>query len=137
MSTENSILIKNIYYMLAYAYKALYREGFEKTGTENFEHMEPFEVEELGNDDFTNGVWSERVLVITQDYEIKGYVFMPKIGKRSRVLSDILNGKKRFVAIKDCEVAYRQLPNRRTEFHDFVQLNINSIIILRPTCSEE
>lgn len=39
MSTENSILIKNIYYMLAYAYKALYREGFEKTGTENFEHI--------------------------------------------------------------------------------------------------
>ena len=25
--------------MLAYAYKALYREGFEKTGTENFEHI--------------------------------------------------------------------------------------------------
>lgn len=39
MSTENSILIKNIYYMLAYAYKALYREGFEKTGTEKFEHI--------------------------------------------------------------------------------------------------
>lgn len=91
----------------------------------------------ISDDDFTNGVWSERVLVITQDYEIKGYVFMPKVGRRSRVLSDILNGKKRFVAIKDCEVAYRQLPNRRTEFHDFVQLNINSIIILRPTTSEE
>lgn len=88
-------------------------------------------------DDFTNGVWSERVLVITQDYEIKGYVYMPKIGRRSRVLSDILNGKKRFVAIKDCEVSYRQLPNRRTEFHDFVQLNINSIIILRPTTADE
>lgn len=39
MSTENSILIKNIYYMLAYAYKALYREGFEKNGTEKFEHI--------------------------------------------------------------------------------------------------
>ena len=101
------------------------------------EEFEPFEIEELGDSDFTNGVWSERVLVITQDYEIKGYVFMPKIGKRSRVLSDILNGKKRFVAIKDCEVSYRQLPNRRTEFHDFVQLNINSIIILRPTAKEE
>ena len=101
---------------------------------EDFEH---FEIEELGDNDFTNGVWSERVLVITQDYEIKGYVFMPKIGKRSRVLPDILNGKKRFVAIKDCEVSYRQLPNRRTEFHDFVQLNIDSIIILRPTSNEE
>ncbi|CDC18997.1 MAG TPA: hypothetical protein IAD26_06565 [Candidatus Limenecus avicola] len=104
---------------------------------EDFEHIEPFEIEELGDNDFTNGVWSERVLVITQDYEIKGSVFMPKIGKRSRVLSDILNGKKRFVAIKDCEVSYRLMPNRRTEFHDFVQLNINSIIILRPTSDSE
>ena len=96
-----------------------------------------FEIHEDPMDDFTNGVWSERVLVITQDYEIKGYVYMPKIGRRSRVLSDILNEKKRFVAIKDCEVSYRQLPNRRTEFHDFVQLNINSIIILRPTTDDE
>ena len=104
---------------------------------EDFEHIEPFEIEELGDNDFTNGVWSERVLVITQDYEIKGSVFMPKIGKRSRVLSDILNGKKRFVAIKDCEVSYRLMPNRSTEFHDFVQLNINSIIILRPTSDSE
>ena len=72
---------------------------------EDFEHIEPFEIEELGDNEFTNGVWSARVLVITQDYEIKGSVFMPKIGKRSRVLSDILNGKKRFVAIKDCEVS--------------------------------
>ena len=104
---------------------------------EDFEHIEPFEIEELGDNDFTNGVWSERVLVITQDYEIKGSVFMPKIGKRSRVLSDILNGKKRFVAIKDCEESYRLMPNRRTEFHDFVQLNINSIIILRPTSDSE
>lgn len=28
--------------------------------------------------EFLSGVWSERVLVVTQDYEIKGYVFMPK-----------------------------------------------------------
>lgn len=107
--------------------------------SEEFEDLDlgSYELGELADNDFTNGVWSERILVITQDYEIKGYVYMPKIGKRSRVLSDILNGKKRFVAIKDCEVAYRQLPNRRTEFHDFVQLNIHSIIILRPTCNEE
>ena len=30
-----------------------------------------FEIHEDPMDDFTNGVWSERVLVITQDYEIK------------------------------------------------------------------
>ena len=86
---------------------------------------------------FVSGVWSERVLVVTQDYEIKGYVFMPKTGKRNRVLSDILNGTKRFVAIKDCEIAHRQNPNRKTEHHNFLQLNLNSIIILRPTAENE
>lgn len=89
------------------------------------------------NDDFITGVWSERVLVITQDYEIKGYVFMPKTGKKNRVLSDILNGLKRFVAIKDCEITHRLIPNRRTEYHNFLQLNLNSIILLRPTLEDE
>lgn len=84
-----------------------------------------------------SGVWSERVLVVTQDYEIKGYVFMPKTGKRNRVLSDILNGTKRFVAIKDCEIVHRLNPNRKTEHHNFLQLNLNSIIILRPADDEE
>ena len=86
---------------------------------------------------FISGVWSERVLVVTQDYEIKGYVFMPKTGKKNRVLSDILNGLKRFVAIKDCEITHRLNPNRRTEYHSFLQLNLNSIILLRPTLEDE
>lgn len=92
---------------------------------------------EFKNEDFITGVWSERVLVITQDYEIKGYVFMPRTGRRNRVLSDILNGLKRFVAIKDCEVTHRLIPNRRTEYHNFLQLNLNSIILLRPTLEDE
>lgn len=89
------------------------------------------------NNDFITGVWSERVLVVTQDYEIKGYVFMPRTGKKNRVLSDILNGLKRFVAIKDCEITHRLNPNRRTEYHPFLQLNLNSIILLRPTLEDE
>jgi len=94
-------------------------------------------VNEYGNDEFITGVWSERILVVTQDYEIKGYVFMPRTGKKNRVLSDILNGLKRFVAIKDCEVTHRLIPNRRTEYHSFIQLNLNSIILLRPTLEDE
>ena len=93
--------------------------------------------EKTVSNDFISGVWSERVLVVTQDYEIKGYVFMPKTGKKNRVLSDILNGLKRFVAIKDCEITHRVNPNRRTEYHNFLQLNLNSIILLRPTLDDE
>ena len=87
-------------------------------------------------EDFTSGVWSEKVLVITQDYEIRGYVFMPKTGKKNRVLSDILNGVKRFVAIKDCEIKHRLIPERRTEYYSFLQLNLSSIILLRPVADE-
>lgn len=92
---------------------------------------------ESKDESFITGVWSERVLVVTQDYEIKGYVFMPRTGRKNRVLSDILNGMKRFVAIKDCEVNHRLIPNRRTEYHNFLQLNLNSIILLRPTTEDE
>ena len=88
-------------------------------------------------DDFLSGVWSERVLVVTQDYEIKGYVFMPKTGKKNRVLSDILNGVKRFVAIKDCEIKHRLIPERKTEYHNFLQLNLSSIILLRPLSDDD
>ena len=87
-------------------------------------------------EDFITGIWSERILVITKDYEIKGNVFMPKTGRKNRVLSDILNGGKRFVAIKNCEILHREFPNRKVEHHDFLQLNLNSIILLRPVSTE-
>jgi len=99
--------------------------------------MEEEEKSTVDNIEFITGVWSERILVITQDYEIKGYVFMPRTGKKNRILSDILNGLKRFVAIKDCEITYRLNPNRRTEYHSFLQINLNSIILLRPTLDDE
>ena len=87
---------------------------------------------QVSANDFNSRVWSEKIFVITQDYEIKGTVFMPKTGKRGRILSDILNGEKKFVAIKNCELKNRLIPGRPVEIHDFIQLNISSIIILRP-----
>ncbi len=93
--------------------------------------------EEFTENEFVSGLWSEKVLIVTKDYEIQGYVYMPKIGKQNRILSDILNSSKRFVAIKDCEITYRSQPNRRNEFHDFVQINLYSIIMLRPIKEED
>ncbi len=86
---------------------------------------------------FITGVWSERVLVITEDYEIKGYVFMPKTGRRNRLLTDILNSQKRFVAIKNCKLKHRNKKEGVIEAHDFIQLNLNSIVLIRPANSEE
>ena len=88
------------------------------------------------NNSFITGIWSERVLVITKDYQIKGNVFMPKTGRKNRVLSDILNGAKRFVAIKNCELIHREFPNRKAEVHDFFFFFLNSIILLRPLTEE-
>lgn len=82
--------------------------------------------------DFLTGIWSEKILVVTKDYEISGKVFMPRTCRKNRLLSDILNGGKRFVAIKDCTIVHREFPNRKVEHHDFLQLNLNSIILLRP-----
>ena len=93
-------------------------------------------VENNDAESFIKGVWSEQVLVITEDYEIVGKIFLPKINKRNRVLSDLLNGKKRFMAIKNCKIKHRHFPDRTTEEQDFIQLNINSIIMLRPILAE-
>ncbi len=79
-----------------------------------------------------SGFWSEKVYVVTEDYEIKGFVFMPKTGKKNRVLSDILNNKKRFVAIKDAEITNKSNNERRIELHDFIHINLDSIILIRP-----
>lgn len=84
-----------------------------------------------------SGFWSEKVLVITEDYEIKGYVFVPKTGRKNRILSEILNGKKRFIAIKDAEITHRKTENRKIEIQDFIQLNLDSIILLRPASKSE
>lgn len=82
--------------------------------------------------DFVLGVWSEKVMVITNDFEITGQVFMPKTGKRNRALTEILNGKKRFIAVKNCELKHRNKKNEQIEKHEFIQVNLDSIVVLRP-----
>jgi len=99
------------------------------------EYMDDYRNNE--NDNFITGVWSEKIRVITEDYEIRGYVFVPRTGRKNRILSDILNGKKRFIAIKDCEVIHRYSPSRKIETHEFIHLNLDSIIMLRPALKDE
>ena len=75
--------------------------------------------------------WSEKVLIVTKDYEIKGYIFMPKTGKKNRMLSDIFNSGKRFISIKQVEILYKNSLSKKTEFQDFIQLKIDEIVFLR------
>ncbi len=89
--------------------------------------MENKEILEL-----TTSAWREKVYIETPEHIICGYVFMPKIGKKSRLLSDILNTNKSFLAVKNCTLEYKLNPNKDVEEHDFMQVNISSILIMRP-----
>jgi len=75
--------------------------------------------------------WAEKVLIVTKDYEVKGYICMPKTGKKNRMLSDVFNSSKRFISIKQAEILYKSSLSKRTEFHDFIQLKIDEIVFLR------
>ena len=89
--------------------------------------MENNEILEL-----TTSAWREKVYIETPEHVIKGYVFMPKIGKRNRLLSEILNTNKNFIAVKDCTLEYKLNPSRDIEEHEFLQVNLSSIMIMRP-----
>lgn len=84
------------------------------------------------NLDSLNGSWSEKVYIETTEYIIRGYVHMPKIGKRSRLLTEILNTTKQFIAVTDCKVESKLTPQREVEKYEFLEVNLSTILIMRP-----
>lgn len=82
--------------------------------------------------ELTTSAWREKVYIETSEYIVKGYVFMPRIGKRTRLLSEILNTNKQFLAVKDCTLESKLVPQKEIEVHDFLQINISTILIMRP-----
>lgn len=80
----------------------------------------------------TASAWREKVYIETSEHIITGYIFMPKIGKRNRLLSEVLNTGKSFIAVKECSLEYKLNPARNVENHEFMQVNISSILIMRP-----
>ena len=89
--------------------------------------MENNEILEL-----TTSAWREKVYIETTEHIICGYIFMPKIGKKNRLLTEVLNSSKNFVAVKNCTLEYKLKPEKGIEEHDFMQVNIASILIMRP-----
>lgn len=82
--------------------------------------------------ELTTSAWREKVYIETSEHIIRGYIFMPKIGKKNRLLSEVLNTGKNFIAVKNCSLEYKLNPKRDVEEHDFIQVNIASILIMRP-----
>ncbi|MBR2525669.1 hypothetical protein IKE67_04315 [bacterium] len=79
----------------------------------------------------------EDVLIITEDYEVKGTVFNIGFSKKKRFLSDLLNkANKNFIAVKDCEITYKN-KGGETERLEFLQLNMRYVILMRPLKPEE
>ena len=79
-----------------------------------------------------SSAWKEKVYIETAEHIICGYVFMPKIGKRNRLLSEVLNMGKNFIAVKDCSLEYKHRMSGAIENHEFLQVNISSILLMRP-----
>ena len=83
--------------------------------------------------DLMDTVWKEQVYIETAEFKIIGYVYMPRIGKRTRLLTEVLNSNKQFIAVKECRLEYKLIPQKEVEYHDFLQVNISTILIMRPT----
>ena len=71
------------------------------------------------------------VCIITKDHEIKGTVYVSKIAKTNRELTELLNDKeRRFLAVTNAEI----MPQGSTvsKRYDFLEVHIDSIIIMHP-----
>jgi hypothetical protein len=84
---------------------------------------------------FKKMVTKEKVLIVTEDYEVTGWVYSAKHSK-DRFLSNLLNGaNKNFIAITDCEITYKHNQGE-IEKVSFLQLNVRYIILIRPFIDE-
>lgn len=86
--------------------------------------------------ELSTSAWREKVYIETSEHIICGYIFMPKIGKKNRLLTEVLNGNKNFLAVKNCKLEYKLNPSKNVEEHDFMQVNISTILLLRPLYDE-
>ena len=84
------------------------------------------------SENLLSSVWKEKVYIETAEFIIMGYIFMPKIGKKTRLISEVLNSNKQFIAVKDCRLEFKLAPQREVEFHDFLQVNVSTILLMRP-----
>ena len=88
--------------------------------------------DKASKNDLTSSYWIERVVIITDNYEIIGNIYMPKSTKKSRLLSELLNGGRKFIAVKDCSLQTRISGSMEPEYTDFLEVNISSIILIKP-----
>ena len=94
-------------------------------------------MEEKNKNTLNSSYWIEKVVIITENYEIIGNIYMPKTTKKSRLLSELLNSNRKFIAVKDCTMQTKTSGSMEPETLDFLEININSIILIKPYKVEE
>ena len=87
--------------------------------------------------EINSSYWIEKVVIITDNYEITGNIYMPKTTKKSRLLSELLNSNRKFIAVKDCVLQTKMSGSMEPEILDFLEINISSIILIKPYKVEE
>lgn len=86
---------------------------------------------------FKKATSKEDVLIVTEDYEVRGTVFNVGFSKQNRFLSDLLNkANKNFIAVKNCEITYKNRGGEVEKF-DFLQLNMRYVVLIRPLKPDE
>lgn len=93
-------------------------------------------VGKVKKEELTSSYWVERVVIITDTYEIIGNIYMAKSTKKTRLLSELLNGSRKFIAVKDCSLQSKVSGAIEPEYMDFLEINIDSIILIKPYTKE-
>jgi hypothetical protein len=97
--------------------------------------MPPYDIERdaLSEDSFDKAASIPiEVLILTNDHEIKGIVYVSRHVPEDRRITTLLNeAERRFLAITDAELLERNHPSSPRHY-TFLQLHIDKIIMIHP-----
>lgn len=73
------------------------------------------------------------VMILTENSDIKGTVYVSKSVAANRQLTELLNNKdRRFLAVTNVEI-YSKNSNQPPKRYEFLELHIDSILMVHPT----
>jgi hypothetical protein len=73
------------------------------------------------------------VMVMTLDYEIRGFVHVARASREERRISDLLNApEKRFLAITNAQLIHRHTPSSPRHY-SFIQVHVDSVQMVHPS----
>ena len=89
-----------------------------------------------------NAVIKESVYIETNDYIIKGFISATPSqfanNSNNRMLSNILNSNRDFIAIENCKIEHKGISvKKEVEYVEFIQINKSSILLLKPLDNAE